>query len=151
MKYLFSFIMAALLNVSSYAAQSEYLLNITKDDVIIHNQNDWHFVTKSDKHDIYIERGMVGTKQEIVTFHAFVSYEEPQDFYGIDKPISALYVYGSLHCGRQQLMMLMDLYVDANNKIASRRPYEPNSFIVSLNVPHTTRFDILNLVCKESI
>ena len=94
---------------------------------------------------------MVGIKEEIVTFHAFVSYEEPQEFYGMDKPISALYVYGSLHCGKQLLMMLMDLYVDENNKIVFRRAYEPNSFIVSLNVPHTTRFDILNLVCKESI
>jgi len=151
MKYLFSFIFSAFLTLSVHAEQKDYQLNITKDDVIIHNQKDWHYVTKSDGYDIYIERSMVGTKQEIVTFHAFVSYEEPQDFYGIDKPISALYVYGSLHCGRQLLMMLMDLYVDANNKIVFRRPYEPNSFIVNLNVPSTTRFDILNLVCKESI
>ena len=151
MKYLFSFIMAAFLSSTVYAEQKNYQLNITKDDVIVHNKNEWQHVTKSDGYDIYIERGMVGIKEEIVTFHAFVSYEEPQEFYGMDKPISALYVYGSLHCGKQLLMMLMDLYVDENNKIVFRRAYEPNSFIVNLNVPHTTRFDILNLVCKESI
>ena len=151
MKYLFSFILTAFLTLSVHAGQADYQLNITKDDVIIHNQKDWHFVTKTDDYDIYIERGMIGVKEEIVVFHAFVLYHNPQEFYGIDAPINALYVYGSLHCGRQQLMMLMDLYVDANNKIAFRRPHEPNSFIVNLNVPNTTRFDILNLVCKESI
>ena len=151
MKYLFSFIFTAFVTLSVHAGQANYQLNITKDDVIVHNKNEWQHVTKSDGYDIYIERGMVGIKEEIVTFHAFVSYEEPQEFYGMDKPISALYVYGSLHCGKQLLMMLMDLYVDENNKIVFRRAYEPNSFIVSLNVPHTTRFDILNLVCKESI
>ena len=78
-------------------------------------------------------------------------YHVPQEFYGVDVPVSALYVFGSLHCGRKQLMMLMDLYVDANNKVVFRNSYEVNSNIVSLNVPHTTRFDILNLVCKESI
>jgi hypothetical protein len=56
-----------------------------------------------------------------------------------------------LHCGRQQLMLLMDMYVDKNNKIVFRNAYEANTNIVSLNVPNTTRFDILNLVCKESI
>ena len=151
MKYLFSFIMAALLNVSSYAAQSEYLLNITKDDVIIHNQKDWHFVTKSDDYDIYIEKSTIGSKKEIVRFHAFVPYHKPQYMYGVDVPVRALYVYGSLHCGKEKLMLLLDLYVDVTNKIVFRNEYEVNSNIVSLNVPHTTRFEILNLVCKESI
>lgn len=151
MKYLFSFIMAAFLMLSSHAAQSEFLLNITKEDVIVHNQNDWYFVTKSDEHDIYIEKSTVGAEDEVVRFHAFVPYHEPQHMYGVDVPVTALYVYGSLHCGKQKLMLLMDMYVDANNKIVFRNSYEVNSNIVNLNVPHTTRFDILNLVCKESI
>jgi len=151
MKYLFSFVMAAFLMLSAHAAQSEFLLNITKDDVIIHNQNDWYFVTKSDEHDIYIEKSTVGAEDEVVRFHAFVPYHEPQYMYGVDVPVTALYVYGSLHCGKQKLMLLMDMYVDENNKIVFRNSYEVNSNIVNLNVPHTTRFDILNLVCKESI
>ena len=151
MKHLFSFIMAAFLIVSPYAASSEYTLNITDDGVIIHNQNDWYFVTKSDEHDIYIEKSTVGAEDEVVRFHAFVPYHEPQYMYGVNVPVTALYVYGSLHCGKQKLMLLMDMYVDENNKIVFRNSYEVNSNIVNLNVPHTTRFDILNLVCKESI
>lgn len=151
MKYLFSFVIAVLMTCSLHAEQSDYKLNFTNDDVIVHNQNDWYFVTQSDGYDIYIEKSTVGAKQEIVSFHAYVPYHVPQEFYGIDVPVSALYVFGSLHCGRKQLMMLMDLYVDANNKVVFRNSYEVNSNIVSLNVPHTTRFDILNLVCKESI
>jgi len=151
MKYLFSFILAASLTFSSEAAQPEFLLNITNDDVIVHNQNDWHFVTKSDEHDIYIEKSTIGAENEVVKFHAFVPYHEPQYMYGVDVPVTALYVYGSLHCGKQKLMLLMDLYVDETNKVVFRNSYEVNSNIVNLNVPNTTRFDILNLVCKESI
>jgi hypothetical protein len=151
MKHLCSFILAVFLAISSHAAQPEFLLNITADDVIIHNQNDWYFVAKSDGHDIYIEKSMIGAENEIVKFHAFVPYHEPHYMYGVDVPATALYVYGSLHCGEQKLMLLMDLYVDATNKIIFRNSYEVNSHIVSLNVPNTTRFDILNLVCKESI
>jgi hypothetical protein len=151
MKHLCSFILAVFLAISSHAAQPEFLLNITADDVIIHNQNDWYFVTQSDGHDIYIEKSAVGSKEEVVRFHAFVPYHEPYYMYGVDVPATALYVYGSLHCGRKQLMLLMDWYVDAKNKIVFRTTYETGSHIVSLNVPNTTRFDILNLVCKESI
>jgi hypothetical protein len=151
MKHLFTFIMALLLTSFSHASQKEYVLDITDDDVIIHEQKDWHFVVKSDDYDIYIEKGMLGTKQEIVRFHAYVPYHTPEKMYGTNAPIKALYVYGSLHCGRQQLMLLMDLYVDESDKIIFRNVYEVNTHIVSLNVPHTTRFDILNLVCKESI
>ena len=151
MKHLFTFIMAILLTSFSHASQKDYVLDITDDDVIVHNQKDWHFVVKSDDYDIYIEKGMLGTKEEIVRFHAFVPYHSPEYIYGATVPINALYVYGSLHCSRQQLMLLMDMYVDKNNKIVFRNAYEVNTHIVSLNVPHTTRFDILNLVCKESI
>lgn len=151
MKHLFTFIMAILLTSFSHASQKDFTLNITNNDVIIHNQKDWHFVVKSDDYDIYIEKGMLGAKQEIVRFHAFVLYHVPEQMYGSTVPINALYVYGSLHCGKQQLMLLMDMYVDKNNKIVFRNAYEVNTHIVSLNVPNTTRFDILNLVCKESI
>jgi hypothetical protein len=151
MKHLFTFIMAILLTSFSYASQRDYTLNITDDEVIIHNENDWHFVVQSDDYDIYIEKGMLSAKDEIVRFHAFVPYHNPEYIYGATVPVNALYVFGSLHCGRQQLMLLMDMYVDANNKIVFRNAYEVNTHIVPLNVPHTTRFDILNLVCKESI
>jgi hypothetical protein len=151
MKHLFAFVMAILLTSFSYASQRDYTLNITDDGMIIHNQNDWHFVTKSDDYDIYIEKGMLSAKDEIVRFHAFVPYHSPEYIYGATVPINALYVFGSLHCGRQQLMLLLDMYVDTNNRIVFRNEYEANSHIVPLNVPHTTRFDILNLVCKESI
>ena len=151
MKYLFSFIMAAFLTVSVHAEQTEYLLNITEEDTIVHNQNDWHFVTKSDGYDIYIEKSTVGSHEEIVRFHAYVPYHAPLEFYGADVPVTALYVYGSVHCGRQQMMILMDLYVDEKSKIVFRTTYEPGAHVVPLNVPHTPRFDILNLVCKESI
>ncbi len=143
--------MAAFLTVSANAASSDYRLNITKDDVIIHNQNDWHFVTKSDGYDIYIEKTTVGAKEKIVTFHAYVPYHNSEIMYGVEKPIKALYVYGSLHCDKKQLMLLLDMYVDDNNKIVFRNQYEVNSHIVPLNVPNTIRFDIFNLVCKESI
>ena len=151
MKHLFTFIMALLLTSFSYASQKEYKLNITDDDVIIHDQTDWHFVVKSDDYDIYIEKGMLGTKNEVVSFHAFVPYHTPEKMYGTDVPVKALYVYGSLHCDKQKLMLLMDMYVDETNKIIFRNTYEVNTNIVPLNVPHTTRFDILILVCKESI
>jgi len=151
MKHLFTFIIVMLLTSFSHASQKDYKLNITDDGVIIHNQNDWHFVVKSDDYDIYIEKGTLGAKEEVVSFHAFVPYHIPEKMYGTDVPIKALYVYGSLHCGRKQLMLLMDLYVDEADKIIFRNAYEVNTNIVSLNVPNTTRFDILNLVCKESI
>jgi len=151
MKYLFSFIMAVFLTVSASAASLDYRLNITKDDVIIHNQNDWHFVTKTDGHDIYIEKNIVGAKEEIVTFHAYVPYHNPEQIHGVDESVKALYVYGSLHCGKKQLMLLLDMYVDDKNKIVFRNHYEVNSHVVSLNVPNTVRFEILNLICKESI
>jgi hypothetical protein len=151
MKHLFTFIIAILLTSFSHASQKDYKLNITDVGVIIHNQNDWHFVVKSDDHDIYIEKGTLGAKEEIVNFHAFVPYHIPEKMHGTDVPIKALYVYGSLHCGRKQLMLLMDLYVDETDKIIFRNAYEVNTNIVSLDVPNTTRFDILNLVCKESI
>ena len=151
MKHLFTFIMAILLTSFSYASQKDFTLNITNNDVIIHNQKDWHFVVESDDYDIYIEKGMLGTKQEIVRFHAFVPYHTPEKMFGSNVPVKALYVYGSLHCGRKQLMLLMDWYVDAKNKIVFRTTYETGSHIVPLNVPNTTRFDIFNLVCKESI
>lgn len=151
MKYLCSFILAVLLAATSFAAQSEYSLNITKDGTIIHDQKDWHFVTKSDGHDIYIEKGMLGSKAEIVKFHAYIPYHKPLEIYEANVVANVLYVYGSLHCGKQKLMLLEDLYVDVNNKIVFNNSYGVNSHIVDLNIPGTTRFDILNLVCKESI
>jgi hypothetical protein len=151
MKHLYTFIMAILLSSFSHASQKDYKLNITNDGVIIHDQKDWHFVVESDDYDIYIEKGMLGAKQEIVRFHAFVPYHTPEKMFGSSVPVKALYVYGSLHCGKQQLMLLIDTYVDEINKIIFRNSYEVNTNIVSLNVPNTTRFDILNLVCKESI
>jgi hypothetical protein len=151
MKHLFTCIILLFLASFSHASQKDYKLNITNDGVIVHDQKDWHFVVKSDGHDIYIEKGMLGAKEEIVRFHAFVPYHNPEQLYGTEEPVTALYVYGSLHCGKKQLMLLMDLYVDEKNKIVFRNAYEVNTNIVSLNIPNTARFDILNLVCKESV
>jgi len=151
MKHLFYFVMVVLLSFSVQAAPTEYSFNITEEDTIIHNQDDWHFVTTFNGYDVYVEKNTVGSHEEIVRLHTYVSYHVPLKFYDTDVPVTALYVYGLIHCGRQQMMILMDFYVDKKNKIIFRTTYEPGAHVVFLNVPNTPRFDILNLVCKESI
>ena len=150
MKYLFSFVIAAMLTVSSHAAQKEFRLSI-QDNVVIHNKSDWERAYQSNEYDIYIEKGMIGTKKEIVEFHAHVLFKEHQKFDDANDPTKGVYVFGSLHCGRGQLMILAELFVDVNNRIVSRLVYPKNENIIDMIIPNNPRLEVYNVVCKESI
>jgi hypothetical protein len=138
----------ALFFTAANADQKDYRLNITKDDVVIHNQKDWHYVASSSILDLYLEKGMIDTKQEIVEYHSFIEYKNPQNF-DFSEPIKSIYSYGSVHCGRRQLMLLADLFTNAEGKVV-RRDLHPKTNIYDLG-SNPLLIEIYFSVCKESV
>ena len=146
MKRLFFFILALFM-----ATANAYDLNISKDDVITHIQEDWIFVGKSDRFDLYIEKGLLNSpKDETVDFHAYIQFNKPTKIDPIEAPIYRIYTYGKIHCGSGQMMMISDLYTNIQNKIEFRQYFSPGVQIIDMTTPNTLRADSYNLICKES-
>ena len=147
MKYLFSFILALFM-----ATANAYDLDISQDEVINHVQDDWILVGKSDRFNLYIEKGLLNSpKDEAVEFHAYIEFNKPAKIDPIEAPIHRIYTYGKMHCGAGQMMMIGDLYTNVQNKIEFRQYFSPGVQIIDMTTPNTLRADAYNLICKDSI
>lgn len=148
MKRLFISIMLALMTASTYA----YELGITQEDLILHNQDDWVFVGKSDIFSLYVEKGMLGeSKDHIIDFHAYIEFNELEKMQYIEAPVSRIYTYGKLNCPRGEMMMLTDMYTSSENKVIFRQYFPPGAAIADMKTPNTMRLEAYKVICNESI
>ncbi len=156
MKYLFSLILVMFMTTAIASKPPEYKLDIvpipnTDDELIVHNPQDWEFVDKSADYKVYVEKGMLGYKNEMFEFHAVTEYDVPAPMSFTDIPIKRIYSYGVLNCKEANLYLLIDLYVDVHNKIIMRQYHEFGSYVSNMNNPNTIRYNVYNLLCKESV
>lgn len=148
MKRLLTFIMIALMTASTYA----YELNITQEDLILHNQDDWFYVGKSDLFSLYVEKGMLEeSKDHIIDFHAYIEFNELEKMQYIEAPVSRIYTYGKLNCPRGEMMMLTDIYTSSENKVIFRQYFPPGAAIADMKTPNTMRLEAYKVICNESI
>ncbi len=156
MKYLFSLILVMFMATAHATKPPEYKLEIvpipnTEEELIVHNPKDWEFVDKSSDYKVYVEKGMLGYKNESFEFHAVTEYNVASPMSFTDIPIKRIYTYGVLSCKEANLYLLIDLYVDVNNKIILRQYHEFGSYVSNMSVPNTLRNNVYNFICKESV
>ena len=148
MKRLFISIMLALMTASSYG----YDLNITQDDIIIHNQDDWVYIGKTDLFSLYVEKSMIEeSKDHIIDFHAYIEFNKLEDIQYLDAPVSRIYTYGKLNCPRGEMMMLTDMYTSSENKVVFRQYFPVGTAIADMKTPNTMRLEAYKVICSESI
>lgn len=148
MKRLLISIMVALMTASTYA----YDLNVTQEDVILHSQDDWFYVGKTDLFSLYVEKGMLEeSKDHIIDFHAYIEFNEPENIQYVESPISRIYTYGKLNCPRGEMMMLTDMYTSPENKIMFRQYFPVGTAIADMKTPNTMRLEAYKVICNEAI
>ena len=75
MKRLLISIMVALMTASTYA----FDLDVSNEDVITHNQDDWFYVGETGVFSLYVEKGMIEeSKNHIIDFHAYIEFNKPE-------------------------------------------------------------------------
>ena len=129
-----------------------YELKISEDEQITHVQDEWIYVGKSTKFDLFVEKGMLkNPKDETMDFHAYIEFNEPENIEPLKELIYRIYTYGQINCRAGQMMMISDLYATVENKIEFKQFFAPGVQIIDMTTPNTLRLEAYNLICKESI
>lgn len=136
--------------VTAHAKAPEFTLQFNGEQ-IIHNQSDWQYAAKASDFRVYVEKGMIGRKNESIEFHAYLEFNNPSNLQYIDGKIKRIYTYGVISCTEAQLYVLMDLYTDETNVVTFRNINEFGTYVSDMSVPNTIRNEIYNLICKDSV
>ena len=150
MKYLFSIFLALCLATAHAEKQKGFTLQINGDQ-LIHNQADWQYATETSSYTLFVEKGMIGHKDETVEFHSYMEYKKPYKYDAIEQKIKRIYNYGILNCSQAKLYLLVDLYTDEQDIIRYRAGFDFGQYVSDLDEPNTARNDVYNLICKELI
>ena len=150
MRVLFSFILAMFMATAHATPPPDFHLQFNGEQ-IVHRQSDWQYATRTDTFKVYVEKGMIGYKNETFEFHSYVEYVPPKQFDYIDGKTKRIYTFGVLSCSEGKLYLLLDLYTDENNIVHFRNENDMGTFVSDMNAPNTVRNDVYNLICKDSI
>lgn len=154
MKRLFLFVMAALVAITAYAAESYRLPSIELPNGTVKIpfiENEWALSVERADWDLYVEKGMLKEHQAMYEFHAATVYKQP--FYNemTKSDVSKIYTYGVLNCKEANLYILFEWFTDPNENVVFRSSHEFGAYTVEMLTPNTARNEVYNQVCKEMI
>lgn len=154
MKYLFSFVMAVLISLPSFASDGyrlpfvELQNGVTKIPFV---ESEWTLGSEASDWLLYIEKGMLKKHQNMYEFHAATVYKKPFYSDGLKTDVSKIYTYGVLNCKDANLYILFEWYVDPDESLIFRGSYEFGAYTVEMLTPNSARNDVYNQICKESV
>jgi hypothetical protein len=150
-------ILAVVLLVStSVFAESSFDIDVIQDKdgnaVIIYNQDDWKLITKTANYDVYVPRQLLKEKDKnILTFHGMTIFHKEQIYSYIKGGVKKIYSYGILNCDIAKLYLMGDFFTDNKEVVLFYQTHDWGTYITDMDVPNTSRNDVYNAVCKESI
>lgn len=118
--------------------------------VINHNPDNWIKAGSTDVYSVLVEKGIVGSKKPIVEFHSVTDFYKPEEYKGFPFKIKRIYTYGALSCSNNNLMILVDLYVDPDGVIRYTQAYQQGEYVVNMTDTKIKQ-NISGAVCGESI
>ena len=154
MKRLFFFVMVLLIAITAIAAEPyrlpfvEQQNGITKIPFI---EKEWILGSDRDEWSLYIEKGMYEEKKAVHEFHGATVYKNPYYSEGLRTTISKIYTYGALDCREGNLHILFEWYASPEEILVHRSTYEFGAYTVELLTPNTTRNEVYNQICKDTI
>lgn len=150
-------ILAAVLFVSaSVFAENNFDIDVIKDKdgnaVIIYNQDDWKLITKTANYDVYVPKELLREKEKnILTFQGMTIFHKEQTYSYITGGVKKIYSYGILNCNIAKLYLMGDFFVSNKEVVLFYQTHDWGTYITDMDVPNTSRNDVYNAVCKDSI
>lgn len=118
--------------------------------VVNHNPDNWVKTGSTDIYSVLVEKGIVGSKKPIVEFHSVTDFNSPEEYQGFPYKIKRIYTYGALSCSNNNLMILVDLYVDSDSIIRYTQAYQQGEYVVNMTDTKIKQ-NISGAVCGDSI
>ena len=147
MKYLFSFIIAALLTVPSYAAQKEFELKV-ENNKIIHEDSDWDFLMHEHTYNFSMSKELNRLNKDDTVIHSFIQFDFDYNYASFNEPTHKIYTMGVLSCSRKAFMLLRQIYVKKDGEIQAVQPFRPNEYISEVEMPGTARNQMYLKICS---
>lgn len=147
-------LLVLLFSILSASNAFSYTLDITDknngDRVVNHNPVDWIKAGSTDTYSVFVERGIIGIKKSLVEFHSVTEFHEPAEYKGFPYKIKRIYTYGALSCSSDNLMILVDLYVDSESIIRYTQAYQKGTYVVDMTDTKIKQ-NISGAVCGDSV
>lgn len=154
MKQLF---LAVLLLVSaSVFAENNFDIDVIKDKdgnaIVIYNADDWKLITKTANYDVYVPKELLRVKEKgALTFQGMTIFNKEQTYSYITGGVKKIYSYGILNCDTAKLFLMGDFFTSSKEIVLFYQTHDWGTYITDMDVPNTSRNDVYNAVCKESI
>jgi hypothetical protein len=146
----------ALFVSTSVFAKNNFDIDIIKDKdgnhSIIYNTDDWKLITKTANYDVYVPTELLRDKGKTVhTFHGMTVFHKEQTYSYIPGGVKKMYSYGILNCDTAELYLMGDFYASSKEVVLFHQTHDWGTYITNMNVPNTSRNEVYNAVCKDSI
>lgn len=150
------FVALVLLVSASVFAENNFDIDVIKDKdgnpIVIYNQDDWKLITKTAHYDVYVPKELLKQKDKnILTFQGMTIFNKEQTYSYISGNVKKIYSYGILNCDIAKLYLMGDFFVDKKEVILFYQTHDWGTYITDMDVPNTSRNDVYNAVCKDSI
>lgn len=149
MKYFLSIAIACLFTGSAWA--EEFQLQITPDNVIVHNDGDWQLAAQSNIFQLMVNKHNVGTNKNAVEIYSVTEFHDPagQKYEQFSRSIYKIYTHGILECQKSLFNILSHWFVDKDNKVVYNEIKPAGSYVIDMRAGNTPRNDLYRLVCNK--
>jgi hypothetical protein len=146
----------ALFVSSSVFAENNFDIDVIKDKdgnaVIIYNPDDWKLITKTANYDVYVPRELLKEKDKtVLNFQGMTIFHKEQKYSYINGDVKKIYSYGILNCDTAKLYLMGDFFTSSKEVVLFYQTHDWGTYITNMDVPNTSRNDVYNAVCKDSI
>ena len=149
-------IAVALFVSASVFAANNFDIDVIRDKdgnaVIIYNHDDWKLITKTANYDVYVPKELLGDKgKNVHNFHGMTIFHKEQSYSYITGGVKKIYSYGILNCEMAKLYLMGDFFTSDKDVVIYYQTHDWGTYITDMDVPNTSRNDVYNAVCKDSI
>ena len=147
--------LSLLVSVSVFA-ENNFDIDVIKDKdgnaVIIYNSDDWKLITKTAHYDVYVPKELLKEKNKnVLTFQGMTTFHKEQTYSYITGGVKKIYSYGVLNCETAKLYLMGDFFASSKEVVIYYQTHDWGTYITDMDVPNTSRNDVYNAVCKDSI
>ena len=138
----------ALVLLFASAAQAEYKLRITEDQVI-HNPEEWEIASDAGSYKIYVLKESTNSTEKYPIVYTVVELVPPREMIKSMPKVLRIYTAGIMECPNQLFNLMDEYYVDENNRIVYVRLYDTEESVVEMRTPGTARRAVYEKVCAH--
>jgi hypothetical protein len=150
------FLAVALFVSASVFAENNFDIDVIRDKdgnaVIIYNSDDWKLITKTANYDVYVPKELLRDKNKtILNFQGMTIFHKEQTYSYIEGGVKKIYSYGILNCEAAKLYLMGDFFTSSKEVVVYYQTHDWGTYITNMDVPNTSRNEVYNAVCKDSI